>query len=92
MKNTYRFADVRVQIACVNPAVHSFCSSYAAEGPADLSVTTTQADIDRERSHAEYPGSSDLSLETLAVYRKIAEKMPEHDTILFHSLFSERSP
>ena len=56
-------------------------------------MTTSQEDIDFEReksaSEDEVEGIptrhfSDSYLEELAVYRKIAEKMIDYDTILFH--------
>lgn len=59
----------------------------------DFAVQTQQADIDFEREKSaredEVEGRtvrnpSDGYLETLAVYRKIAEKMPDYDTILAH--------
>lgn len=93
MMNTYRFAGVSVQISTVHPAVHSFCADYAYEGPAEFYVRTTDEDISFEREKSaredEFEGIPvrhfpDEYLERLAVYRKIAEKMPEYDTILFH--------
>ena len=84
MENTYRFANVNVRIASVHPAIHTYCSGYVTDGAPDFAVETTQQDIDFERSRAENPGSSDAYLETLAVYRKIAERMPFYDTFLFH--------
>jgi hypothetical protein len=89
----YCFAGVKVGISSLSPEVHALCADYRAEGVAAFSVTTTRADIDFEREKSaredaaagipvrQYP---DGYLETLAVYRKIAERMPEHDTILFH--------
>ena len=59
----------------------------------DFAVQTTQADIDFEREKSarddEATGIpvrhfSDAYLETLAVYRKIAEAMPFRDTLLLH--------
>ena len=93
MTKTYRFADINVQIKAVHPDVFLLCSEYSVCGPAELSIETAQADIDfeRERSAREDETEgipvrhySDGYLETLAVYRKIAEKMPEYDTFLFH--------
>lgn len=51
----------------------------------DITVTITQADIDFERSRdAEAEHATDGYLETLAVYRSIAEQMLDFDTILMH--------
>lgn len=60
------------------------------DAPVDFAVRTTQTDIDFERARSEQsrenPGfiPTDAYLETLAVYRKIAEKMPDYGTVLFH--------
>ena len=60
------------------------CQFYLTDSSAQWTVQVIQQDIDLERSRADRPGYSDAYLETLAVYRKIAEKMPEYDTFLFH--------
>ncbi|MBR4404168.1 MAG: hypothetical protein IKT10_03550, partial [Clostridiales bacterium] len=78
------FAGKTVEVNSLNEAVHNYCAAYITDAPADFVVTTTQEDIDYERSRAEIPGLSDGYLEELAVYRKISEKMPYYDTILFH--------
>ncbi len=68
-------------------------TAYGAAPTPDIVVRMTQEDIDYERERnartCELEGrrnrnSSDDYLEELAVYRKIAEKMPDYDTILFH--------
>ena len=93
MTNTYRFADKYIQVSSVYSKVHELCSDYRAEGPADFSVETGQSDIDFERMRSAREDKaeglpcrsfSDAYLETLAVYRKIAERMPDFDTVLFH--------
>lgn len=80
----YDFAGKTVEVNSLNEAVHNYCAAYITDAPADFVVTTTQEDIDYERSRAEIPGLSDGYLEELAVYRKISEKMPYYDTLLFH--------
>lgn len=84
LTNKYEFAGKTVEVNSLNQAVHDYCAAYISDAPADFSVATTQADIDYERSRAEHPGYPDSYLEELAVYRKISEKMPYYDTILFH--------
>ena len=80
----YQFAGKTVEVNSLYGQVHSYCAEYLTNEPADFAVTITQADIDYERSRAETPGWPDAYLEELAVYRKISEKMPDYDTILFH--------
>ncbi len=94
MIDTYRFAELNICIASLYDDVHRLCVDYhSADTVADLTVQTSQADIDFERERSAYKRESeenpirqpsDAYLETLAVYRKIAERMPEYDTILFH--------
>ena len=93
MKAQYRFAEKTVEIISLHQETHRLCKAYAYEAPPDITVKTTQKDIDfeRERSAAEDRAAglpvrnyTDGYLETLAVYRKIADKMLDYDTILFH--------
>ncbi|MBQ1555213.1 MAG: hypothetical protein IIZ68_07125, partial [Clostridia bacterium] len=93
MRSSYRIADRMIQIQSICPDVHTLCADYRAEGALDFAVETTQADIDLEREKSAREDAaqgiptrqfSDGYLETLAVYRKIAERMPEYDTVLFH--------
>ncbi len=82
---TYRFAEVTVQIDSIYPLIHEMSRDYRWDAPADILAAVSQEDIDRERCRSEIPGCSEEYLETLAVYRKIAEKMPAFDVILFHA-------
>ena len=89
----YKIAGRVVQVSSIYSEVHEYCADYASNEPADFSVATTQADIDYESRRSEREDIamgrevqhySDSYLEELAVYRKIATKMVDHDTILFH--------
>ena len=84
MTETYRFAEIPIRIESLHSAVHTRCAAYADHAPAAFAVSITQADIDFERARAVQPGCSDAYLETLAVYRKIAEKMPAYEAFLLH--------
>ena len=94
MTNTYRIAERNIAVTSLHDEVYRLCTDYLSPDSApDFTVETTQADIDFERVKSaredEIVGIpirqfSDDYLETLAVYRKIAEKMPEYNTILFH--------
>ena len=93
MVNRYKIADKVVEVCSIYEEVHNYCSYYLTDAPADYSVITTQADIDYEREknvksavlECRQPyNSPDSYLEELAVYRKIAQKMIEYDTVLFH--------
>ena len=89
----YKFADKVIEVNSIYEKVHKYCSEYASDETADFSVSITQADIDfetqREIRCAESEGREPLDVsddyrEELAVYRKISEKMPDFDTVLFH--------
>ena len=93
MTNTYKIAERIIEITSVYEDIHTLCKDYLFPANPDFSVVTTQEDIEfeREKSAKEDEAKdmpvrqfSDGYLETLAVYRKISEKMPDYDTILFH--------
>lgn len=84
MTDTYRMADRTIAVTSLHEAVHRLCRDYRAEGEPDFRVVLTQADVDFERSRATMADAPDPYLETLAVYRKIAERMPLYDTVLMH--------
>ena len=89
----YKFADKIIVVNSLYEKVHRYCAGYEADGAPDFVVTTTQADIDFEyqrelkcaaRENRPPLDSPDDYREELAVYRKIAEKMPDYGTFLFH--------
>jgi len=94
MTNTYRIAELRIRIASIHEDVHRLCAEYRTEdGTVDFTVETTEEDISFERLRSarqdekegrEIRMFSDGYLETLAVYRKVAETAPMYDTVLLH--------
>ena len=93
MTETYSFAGIQVRITSLFPRVHALCGDYRASGAAEFSVATDRSDIEAEREKARREDAaegkpqrsfSDEYLETLAVYRKLAERLPFCDTFLFH--------
>ena len=90
---TLALAGKTIAVSALYESTMQFCRDYLCGGPADFSVAVSVADIafEREKSAREdalegIPTRqfSDEYLETLAVYRRIAEGMPEYDTLLFH--------
>lgn len=89
----YKMAERVIEVTSLYEKVHEYCKDFVTDEPADFSVTTGQADIDFEyrrepkcaaaENRAPYQSPDDYR-EELAVYRKIAEKMPDYDTFLFH--------
>lgn len=93
MQKIYKIANKIIQINSVCEDVHKLCADYISQETPDFIIQTNQENIDFERKKSadedifegmEVRNFSDGYLETLAVYRKIAEKMLEYDTILFH--------
>ncbi|MBQ9673570.1 MAG: hypothetical protein IJV39_02980 [Ruminococcus sp.] len=88
-----KLADKNIGVSCIFDSTYDFCRAYITENKADFNVIVSKDDIDFEsmKSAREniaeghrvicYP---DEYLETLALYRKIAEKMPAYNTLLFH--------
>ena len=73
--------------------LHELCADYRYSGTADFSIRITRKDIEYEGNKSRNEdikegipirNFSDDYLETLAVYRKIADKMIDYDTVLFH--------
>lgn len=96
MTGTYRFAELIVEICSLHEEVHTQCCSYSADAGCAPSfrVETCQTDIDFEREKVAAANAalgiqnvqySDAYLETVAVHRKIAERMPFFNVVLFHS-------
>ena len=89
--NTYRIADKNISVSSCFNQVHILCREYLYDGKPDFVVTVDNNDINFEREKFESTNSetdakhfSDSYLETLAVYRKIAEQMIDYSTWLFH--------
>lgn len=85
MNGVYRLAGLTIGIESLYPEVHAMCAPYRTGGSVDFSVATGQAEIALEARKAD-PGFAftDSYLETLAVYRKIAEKLPHYGAFLMH--------
>ncbi len=90
---TVRLAEIPVEIECLHTAPERLCLDYLTSEDPQFAVKTGAQSIafERERSGREAAlrgeeagGHSDAYLETLAVYRGIAEKMPFYNTVLFH--------
>lgn len=88
-----RLADKIIEISAIHKYIADYSKEYISTGISDFSVQATQSDIDFEREKSKQEDIkenipirhfSDDYLETLAVYRKIADEMLEYNTILFH--------
>ena len=80
-------------ISGITETTRNYCAAFFCDGTPDFSVTITPADIAYEREVAAREDAleglpvrnfSDAQLEITAVQRKIAERLFDYDTILFH--------
>ena len=90
---TVKIAGKIIEISPLYDYIADYCKSYITDGIPDFKVRITQSDIEFERAKSAAEDRkegipvryfTDEYLETLAVYRKIAEQMSSCDTILFH--------
>lgn len=88
-----KLADIVIGIEPIHDDMKVYCSEYITDEQADFHVRIEEADIAYERMRSkkerELEGHgerefSDAYLETLAVYRKISERLPAYETFLFH--------
>ena len=89
----YKFADHPVKICSVYPEVQALCADYRYDGEPEFTICTTQEDIQKEAYFSaeenkleglpirHYPAEY---LETLAVYRKLADTLIHQNVLLFH--------
>ncbi len=82
-----RLADLNILIENKYPYIEKMCGKYMTdEKESDFSVSVTEEEILREKTEE----CTDLGyLESLAVYRKIAEKIIEFDGFLLHGVVLE---
>ena len=91
--------DKKIKLANIPIEIHTLFDSlfhteeYETDETPDFTVCTTEQDIiaEQKKSIAEcayegipYPNYSPAELENTAIYRKIADKLPEYDGLVFH--------
>lgn len=90
---TIRLADCNIAVGALFTSSREFCIEYLTNEPPDFSVRVSSAELayEREKSVREdktlglfVRHFSEEYLETLAICRKIAEKIVDYDTLLFH--------
>ena len=87
---TVNLADLTTCIDNKYDYIKNMCADYiVADGECDLSISVTDAEIAYERDAGEQGDFSDGYLEFLAVYRRIAEWLPNHDGFLMHGVLFE---
>lgn len=87
-----RVAGLDIAVRSMYDQIHRQCAGYLIPSlgfdedlrRADLAIEISQADIDHERTMSDSANWRDDYLETLAVFRRIAEYAPEHHRMVFH--------
>ena len=86
-------ADTVFQVTALFEDTKRFCGDYLSQKAPQYVITVTERDIDFERQRANRNHQkeglppvvySDSYLETLALYRKMAEQLVQEDVILMH--------
>ncbi len=80
-------ADVVIGIDNKYDYIRDMCRDYIVASPATFSVSASNEEIERE-SPDDFPYPSEY-LETLAIYRKIAEKLADFDAFLMHGVLMD---
>lgn len=79
----YKIADVAFSLKTVYSYTQEMLADYLYDGESNFLIKTTVSDIKKEKENA--PDFPDNYLESLAVYRKLCEKLlSNYDAFLFH--------
>ena len=83
---TMKLAGIPIHVKALYPKTMDFCGDFKCDDVATLEVKIDLSDIAYERNHAKGSAAqyNDEYLETLAVYRKIAEVLPTYGVLLIH--------
>ena len=82
-------AGLGFSVECLFPQTRDLCAGFLSNGQADLALTVTAEDLEWERRRLRKQndpsaGGSDAAMESLSLSRKIAERLPGFDRVLFH--------
>lgn len=91
-EGVYVFAGVVIKIRSFYETVQLLCSGYSSDRKPELLIDLTYQDIEHERIKSNKNGKTNTTcgnygnayLETLAVYRKLAEALIPYNIILMH--------
>ena len=90
---TLKLAGVPIAVQAMHDSTLKYCADYLVDEEPLLQVCVTQDDIDAERERSAHQNEldgvpvrrySDRYLETLVLYRTIADELVSFDTIVFH--------
>lgn len=83
--NTYKFAGITVNASYETDHLEKQCGDYVTKEAAELYISVSEDDVERERKKADCEGYSYGYLESLAFYRKFCNAAVENNVLLFHS-------
>lgn len=90
---TMKIAGQVVRVNAQYPSTREYCKEYLCEGEPDFSIEITPKDIDLEGKISDRERSAEglrphafkaFQLERTALQRKLAERLFEYDTLVFH--------
>ena len=95
MSYTYNLeiAGMKFNVTDIHPFVYKYCKEYVTEDVGNHSIILTQEDIDHERAIAkdtpddhnfDVANASDQYLESVALLRKLADYICDHNRLLMH--------
>ena len=81
-RKRYRIADAEIEIAFTENYTEIICRDYEvkAEGKPDFVIEVTDEEVEREKKKSE-PGASKGIIESLAIYRKLCEKILDRNCV-----------
>lgn len=91
---TIKLADINIKVICLYKTTLKFCKDYLSKEKEEFTIEITENDIENENIksiHEDIIEGRKVKkykrnyLETLALYRKIAEKLIDYDILLFHA-------
>lgn len=80
---TVKLAGLSIGIDNRYPYIEKYAEDYLCDETPDFTVSVTDDDLRKEAEMSEVTFSEGY-LESIAIYRKIAERLPEYDAVVFH--------
>ena len=82
-RKRYRIADAEIEIAFTENYTEIICRDYEvkADGKPDFVIEVTDEEVEREKKKSE-PGASKGIIESLAIYRKLCEKILDRNCFI----------
>ena len=81
---TIRIAELNIGLDNRYEYTEKFVREYVTELPPDFVVSATEQEIDEEREVLEGQNLPRGYVESIVLYRKIAEVLPRYDAVVFH--------